>query len=332
MRIAIDAMGGDHAPEPIVRGAFDALRADEELSIVLVGDEQILEQHLPRDGALAGRWELDHTDQTVDMHDKPGLALRTKPRASVFRCWRLLADKSVDGMISAGNTGAVVAGGLMHRLFMENVRRPGIAAPLPTPDGWSLLLDVGANVCPKPEDLYQYAIMGDATARCMLGIDEPRIGLLNVGSESDKGNDFCRQVTALLGDGRFGDRFVGNVEGRDLCRGTVDVIVCDGFVGNVALKSCEGLADMMLREFHQEVVAKLNGERVAAQQALGRMAGRYNHREFGAAPLLGIDGVCLIAHGSSDARSIHNAIRSARRFADANCLMAGELAGELGVA
>src|SRR5579885_2509940 len=226
MLIALDAMGGDHAPGPIVAGAVQAVAADPDLRVVLVGDQAHVEPLLA--GADRSRLEIIHCTQAVGMDEKPVDALRKKPDNSISRCWQLLAQRKVDGIVSAGNTGAMVAGGLFLRLFLKNVRRPGIAAVLPGLRGPCVLLDVGANINPKPEHLFQYGVMGSILARYLLKRPKPTIALMNVGSEEQKGHDLVRDTHALFHASPFKEQFVGNVEGRDILKGAADVIITDG--------------------------------------------------------------------------------------------------------
>jgi glycerol-3-phosphate acyltransferase PlsX len=312
MRLALDAMGGDHAPGPIVAGAVQAVAADPELHVVLVGDRQQVEPLLA--AAPHERLEVYHAAQAVGMEESPVVALRRKPDNSITRCWQLLAQKKVDGIISAGNTGAMVAGGLMGRRFLPNVRRPGIAATLPTLSGLCVLMDVGANVNPKPEHLYQYGVMGEVFARHLLKKERPTIGLMNVGSEEAKGHDLAKETHALFNAGPLREQFVGNVEGRDLHDGAADVVVTDGFVGNVVLKTCEGTFAFTLKMAARELHGALSGEKGQGEQALRALAERYHYSAFGGAPLLGIDGVCLICHGSSKERAIKNALLAAASY------------------
>src|SRR5262245_31816905 len=217
MRIALDAMGGDHAPGPIVAGAVQAVQADPELSVVLVGDQARVEPLL--DGVDRARLELFHCTQVVGMDESPVVALRKKPDNSISRSWQLLAQRKVDGIVSAGNTGAMVAGGLFLKRFLKNVRRPGIAAVMPTLRGASVMLDVGANVSPKPEHLFQYGVMGAIFARHILQKQRPTIGLMNVGEEEQKGHGLAKDTHALFNASPLKEQFVGNIEGRDIHRG-----------------------------------------------------------------------------------------------------------------
>jgi phosphate acyltransferase len=308
MRIALDAMGGDFAPGPIVAGAVQAVAAAPELTVVLVGDQAQIEAELARLGNVRERLEFAHTSQVVDMGDSPVEALRKKPDNSITRCWRMMAEKKVDAIVSAGSTGAMVASGLMTRKFLPGVRRPGIAAVMPTAKGPCVILDVGANVSPKPLHLYQYGVMGSIFARHILKREKPTIGLMNVGEEEDKGHNLVRDTFALFQGSGWRDHFKGNVEGRDIHRGAVDVIVTDGFVGNVILKLSEGVLDFVVGLFKQEVIGALTSERERAGAALTALVGKYHYSSFGGAPLLGIDGICIICHGASDDRAIRNAL------------------------
>lgn len=315
MRIALDAMGGDNAPGININGALDALQANPDLSVVLVGDEGLLSAQADI-SAFPGRLSIRASEGFVGMEEKPTEALRKKPNSSIAVCWRMMAAKEADAVVSAGNTGAVVAAGLRTRLFLKGVKRPGIAVPLPTAKGKAVLMDVGANPAAKPEHLYQYGVMGEIYAREMLGIESPKIGLMNIGSEDGKGNDLYRETHAFLLESRIKNRYVGNVEGRGLYQGDADVLICEGFVGNVVLKVSEGMAEVMMNVIGHEVLASLNIERDAAAGALRSLGRRYQYRESGGAPLLGIDGICIIGHGSSDERAISNALRVACTFKD----------------
>jgi glycerol-3-phosphate acyltransferase PlsX len=317
MRIALDAMGGDHAPGPIVAGAVQAAGADPELRVVLVGDRNQVEPLLAGADAVRDRLEVFHCSQVVAMHESPVVGLRKKPDNSISRCWQLLAQGKVDGIVSAGNTGAMVAGGLFLRRFLKNVRRPGIAAVMPTSRGPCVILDVGANVSPKAEHLFQYGVMGSIFAKHILRRERPTVGLMNVGAEEQKGHDLAKETNALFNDSPLREQFVGNVEGRDIHRGAADVIVCDGFVGNIVLKTCEGVFEFIMKVASQEILGALDAERGKAVQAIQGLIGRYDYSATGGAPLLGIDGICIICHGSSGDRAIKNALGLAATYARA---------------
>src|SRR5947207_640711 len=222
MFIALDAMGGDYAPAPIVAGAVQAVAADPELRVRLVGDQARIDP-LIAGVAHGDRLPVFHCTQVVGMEESPVVALRKKPDNSISRCWQLLAQGKVEGIVSAGNTGAMVAGGLFLKRFLADVRRPGIAAVMPSLKGPCVLLDVGANINPKPEHLFQYGVMGSIFARHILQKNRPTIGLMNVGSEEQKGHDLAKETHALFNASTLREQFVGNVEGRDLHRGAADV-------------------------------------------------------------------------------------------------------------
>ena len=329
MRIALDAMGGDFAPGPIVQGAINAAQKDADMQVVLVGDQAQIEPLLASAGSVRDRLEIFHASQVVAMDDSAAMAFRKKPDNSISRCWQLMQQRKVEAIVGAGHTGAMVAGGFLLRLFLKGVRRPGIAALMPTAKGLSILLDVGANVHPKPEHLYQYGVMGSIYAQHILQRDKPKIGLLNVGSEEDKGNDLAKETQDLFRSSRLKDQFIGNIEGRDIHKGVCEVIVTDGFVGNVVLKVCEGVFDFVMKVVAKEVLGSLKTEIPLAQSALQGILKRYDYHELGGAPLLGVDGICIICHGSSKERAIENALNVATKHARAklNDLIVQELGG-----
>jgi glycerol-3-phosphate acyltransferase PlsX len=314
MQLALDAMGGDVFPGPIVAGAVRAVVADPELRVVLVGDQALIEPYLVSASAARDRLEILHCTQIVTMEESPVVALRKKPDSSISRCWQLLAERKVEAIVSAGNTGAMVAAGLRLRLFLKNVRRPGIAAVMPTLKGPCVLLDVGANVSPKPEHLFQCGVMGSIFAKHFLGKPSPTIGLMNVGSEEAKGHDLAKDTHALFKSSHLSGQFIGNVEGRDINKGTSDVIVTDGYVGNIILKVCEGVFEFVMKMAGQELLTSLNAEKHLGQQALQNLIKRYDYHEHGGAPLLGIDGICIICHGSSSDKAIANALAVAAKY------------------
>lgn len=314
MKVALDAMGGDDAPAPNVLGALSAVSESSDLEILLVGDRDQLNEQLDEHNAHHDRLTVVESDGVVGMEEKPTVALRQKPNCSIARCWQLMANKEVDSVVSAGNTGAVVAAGLRTRLFLKGVKRPGIAVTLPNLKGKSLLLDVGANPAARPEHLVQYAIMGKVYASEIMGIENPRIGLMNIGAEEGKGNELYQQTHQLLQSSAIKDHYIGNVEGRGVYQGEADVLICEGFVGNVILKVSEGMADYMLKTFAGAMLGALQAEREVGQKVMGDLVRKYRYQESGGAPLLGIDGSCIICHGSSDATSIHNALKMAQQL------------------
>ena len=311
MRIALDAMGGDDAPKINVEGTVTALQNQPDLEVLLVGEQSQLDPLIEATGYNGERLSVVPSTDFVGMHEKPMEALRRKPDCSIAVCWKQLAAGNADAVVSAGNTGGVVASGLRTRLFLKGIKRPGIAVVLPTLKGRAVLMDVGANPGAKPEHLAQYAVMGSIYAREFLGVDTPRVGLMNIGSEEGKGTELVRETHSLINSSTVREHYVGNVEGRDLYHGEVDVIICEGFVGNVVLKVSEGMASMMLRRLAHEICGVLDTEKAKAAEAFQKIGRAYEHNEVGGAPLLGIDGICLICHGSSDQRSIANALRGA---------------------
>lgn len=315
MRIALDAMGGDHAPEPIISGAVQAVQSVENLHVVLVGDQQQIEPFLEQSGGRPEQIELHHAAEVVLMEESPVQALRKKPDNSISWCWRLLKENKVEGIVSAGNTGAVVAGGLFSKRFLKNVDRPGIAAILPTMKGPCVMIDVGANVNPKAKNLFQYGVMGSIFARHMFQRERPTIGLMNVGSEEQKGHELARETHRLFNQSSARELFVGNIEGRDLMKGSTDVILCDGFVGNVVLKTCEGVFDFTVKLAANEVLSALDVEKDKGKAAFHKLVQRYEYSASGGAPLLGIDGICIICHGSSNDVAIKNALGVAAQHA-----------------
>ena len=326
MHIALDAMGGDYAPGPIVAGAVQAISQDGDLRVTLVGDEAQIQPLLDQFGR-SDRLGVFHCSQAIGMEESPTVGLRRKPDNSISRCWQLLAQARVDGIVSAGNTGAMVAGGLMSRRFLPGVERPAIATIMPTMRGPCLILDVGANIYPKASHLYQYGVMGLIYARHILKKDTPTIGLINVGSEDGKGPELHRLTAELFNKSPIKGSYKGNVEGRDIHRGTVDVVICDGFSGHVILKVCDGITEFILKVVAREISESLTVERDKAINTLTNLAQKYHYSEFGGAPLLGIDGICIVCHGSSDDRAIRNALAVAARHARAglNQLITKEL-------
>ncbi|HEY4597759.1 MAG TPA: phosphate acyltransferase PlsX [Thermoanaerobaculia bacterium] len=316
MPIAVDAMGGDFAPQSAVEGAFRAAREDGS-SILLVGDRARVEAELRRLGSPEGRIEIVHAEEVVGMDEPAITPIRKKRRSSLRICAELVQEGRAQAMVTAGNTGAAMIAAKMVIGTVSGVDRPALAAVLPNRQGRTVLLDVGANVDSKPVHLREFAVMGHFYAQEVIGTPSPRIGLLSIGEEEGKGTDLTREV--FKGLKTTGLNFVGNVEGGGLFDGSVDVIVCDGFVGNVVLKSAEGLAEFILRMLREEISASPRGKLgyQLAKPAFDRFRERTDYSEYGAAPLLGLNGGCFIGHGRSNARAIQNAIRRAVEFSNA---------------
>ncbi len=308
MKIAVDAMGGDHAPGEVVRGAVQAFR-EFGFPVVLVGREDRIREELRRAGEEG--LEVQHASEVVEMFDPPGVAFRKQKDSSLRVGLNLVADGKASSFVSAGNSGAVMAGALMVLRKIRGVDRPAITATIPTPTGPIVLIDAGANVGCRPDHLVQFGWMGEAYARKILGIPAPRVGIVSIGEEDTKGTDLTRDTAALFRKTTL--PFVGNLEGRDFFIGKADVFVCDGFVGNVVLKTMEGMATALV-DFLREEVLKSQMAKVGALLAGGairRVKTRLDYAEYGGAPLLGVKGGVVICHGSSDARAMKNAIRSA---------------------
>ncbi len=308
-------MGGDNAPHATLDGAARALARHEDLYLLLVGDEarmRPLLKHHGLTGKFQDRFELVHADSVVSMEDKPTSILRERKDSSIRIATQLVREGKAHGVVSMGNTGAAMVASVMVIGTLDGVDRPCLAAVLPNTQGKpTVLLDVGANVDSKPEHVAQFALMGAVYAEDVLGISRPRIGLLSVGEEDSKGNEATRAAAALL---RSTDvNFQGNAEGRDIWNGRFDVVACDGFVGNVVLKSSEALAEGVIHGLKESItstfVSKLGG--LLAKPAMRKFARKLDYAEYGGAPLLGIKGVSIIGHGRSDGRAVANGVRAA---------------------
>lgn len=313
MRLAIDAMGGDFAPREIVCGAVEGLEfLGPQDRCVLIGREAAIREQLPS-GFSDPRVTIEHADQVIEMDEVPVEALRSKKDSSIVRMAKMAADKQVDAVISAGNTGACVAACQLKMRTLGGVARPGIAVVLPSFSGPVVICDVGANVAPKPHHLVQYAQMASVYAEAILGVKNPRVGLLSIGSEEVKGNQLVKQTRELIRQDPSLN-FHGNVEGRELLSGVVDVAICDGFVGNVVIKLTEGLSEGLFKTIEKELAEEAAHLVAAYKPVVQRVWARHDYSEYGGAPLLGVDGVCIICHGSSDHRAIRNAVRVARDY------------------
>ncbi len=316
--IAVDAMGGDNAPRSEIEGAIEAVKA-YDIRVILVGREDLLRSELgKRNGASHLPIEIVHASERITMEDSAAKALRSKRDSSVRVASRLVRDGRAQGLVSAGNTGAVMATAKMVQGMVPRVDRPALASALPTMKGTpAVVMDVGANVDSSPKMLVQFAVMGEIYSRLVLRVERPRVGILSIGEEEHKGNELTRGATPLLKGLPL--EFIGNVEGRDVFTGSVDVIICDGFVGNVLLKVSEGLVDMirsMLQEALSASVPRKMGY-LLARPAFEEFKRRLDYSEAGGAPLLGVKGVCIICHGSSNTNAVKNAIRVAADYASA---------------
>ncbi len=310
MHIALDVMGGDHGPVELVSGALKAV--DElDVHVTLVGDEQLIREQLRGAGGKSSRIHVCPTTEIIKMHESPFEAVRKKKDASIVVAFRLLKEKKVDAVVSAGNSGATMASAIKMLGRLKGVSRPGIASVFPTLKKPSVMMDVGANVDCRPLHLFEFGVMASAFSTVLCNIARPRIGLLSIGEEGTKGNTLVKTAHELFQESSL--NFVGNVEGRDIFQGDVDVIVCDGFVGNACLKVSEGLGEaiqqMLKSEIEKSFLAKVGYS--LAKNAFGNFKKRVDYAEYGGAPLLGLNGIGIVCHGRSNTLAIKNAIKVA---------------------
>ena len=320
MRIAVDAMGGDFAPRTIVEGSIRAVKARPDIdTLYLVGNQDAIQAEIDRCGGNPGRIEIRHASEVIDMGESPAVAIRRKKDASISRAVDLVKNGEADAVFAAGSTGAAVAASTLKMRTLEGVRRPGIAVAMPTTAGKPvLLIDGGATTDCTPEILLHFAIMGSAYSKLILGRENPTVGLMSVGTEEAKGNALSKETFELLEGTPL--NFIGNVEGHDIFTGKVDVIVCDGFTGNVILKTSESLAHAMSPWIKQEVMR--NPVRILGalllRGAFKSIKKRTSNKTYGGAPLLGVNGICIIGHGNSDAEAAQNGILHACNAVQAN--------------
>jgi glycerol-3-phosphate acyltransferase PlsX len=312
--VALDAMGGDHAPAVTVQGAIEAVR-QFGLQVLLVGREPVLRRQLARFGGAPRGLQVVDAPEVVAMDDPPTAPIRAKRNSSMAEAARLVRDGVASAFVTAGNSGAAMVAAKLVIGTISGVERPALAVPVPGLERQTLVLDVGANVDCKPHHLEQFAVMGHFYSQAVLGVEHPRIGLLSIGEEEGKGDRATVEAYRLLSD--LGLNFVGNVEGRDVYSGTVDVVVCDGFVGNVVLKVSEGLGEMIYallrREARRSPTSAIG--LLLAKGALTALKRKADYAEYGGAPLLGVRGACLVGHGRSNPKAIKNALRFARSYA-----------------
>src|SRR6266478_5696516 len=312
MKIALDAMGGDFGPPNLVAGAVMALRDYKQITkLYLVGDSAKIESELRKHQCNDSRIDIVHATQVVEMSDRAWTAVRRKKDSSISRAVDVVKRGDADAVVSAGHTGAAVAASMIKLRTLEGVDRPGIAAVLPTEFNVFVLIDAGANIDARPEQLLQYAFMGTVYSRHVLGYKNPTVGLVSLGEEDVKGNEMTKEVFKMLKKSSL--NFVGNIEGRHLFEDPVEVVVCDGFVGNVILKTCESISVAIFTWLKHELT-RTPMRRVGAllaRDAFNTIRGKTNYEEYGGSPLLGVNGICIIAHGSSTPLAIKNALRVA---------------------
>ncbi len=317
MRAAVDVMGGDRAPEEILKGCWQAApMLDGDDLILLVGDEKVIAESLERAEIPPDKrkhYQPVATTQVIEMDESPVDAVRTKKDSSISVMCKLVKEGDADVAISAGNTGACVAAAQLYMRTLPGVTRPGISVILPTFHGPVAICDVGANIAPQPKHLQQYAIMAAAYSHDVCGIENPRVGLLSIGEEDAKGTTTVKEARKLMRD-EPQINFVGNVEGRDLFKGVVDVVVCDGFVGNIILKFTEGIAEGMFQTILAELQAIAPEMLDQFKPVMKKIYSNHDWQEYGGAPLLGVGGYCIICHGRSEARAVKNAIRVGKQL------------------
>lgn len=315
IKIAVDGMGSDNSPESEVQGAIEAAR-DYDVHVILVGKESVLRPLVNQRSLGSLPIEVRHASQVIAMDESPAAALRKKKDSSIRVAADLVREGFASGLVSAGNTGAVMAISKLVLGAVPGVDRPALAAVLPTLKGHAVMLDVGANVACKPHHLVQFAVMGHLFSKIIVKIPSPRVGLMSVGEEESKGNDLTKEVHKTLKGTTL--NFIGNIEGGDIYNGRADVIVCDGFTGNVALKTSEGLVEAVLKLLKDELSSNFQAKvgAILSRQSLRRLKKRLDYSEYGGAPLIGLRGVSIICHGRSSSNAVKNAIRVAKEFAE----------------
>ncbi len=314
MKIVLDAMGGDHAPLVNIEGAVETVRDADGIEVVLVGDESAIRKELKGRKYPSGSITVVHASQVVEMNESPTTAIRRKRDSSIRVGLGLVKKGEADAFVSAGHSGVVMGTSLLLLGMSKGVDRPAIATLMPTLRDTFVLLDVGANVDCKPENLKQFALMGNIYCSLILGREKPKVGLLSIGEEDIKGNELTKEAFKLIK--QTGIRFIGNIEGKDIFTGMADVVVCDGFTGNIALKISEGLAEVILKMLKHEIANVAAGRLgyLMLKPAIRNFKKRTDYDEYGGAPLLGINGTSIISHGRSSAKAIRNALRVADDF------------------
>ena len=318
MRIAVDGMGGDNAPDEVVKGCLEALDRSDKIEIALAGQRELIEdivrQQTGREPeSFAPRLNICHAEQVVTMHDKSSTALRRKKDNSITKCVELVKEGAADAIITAGNTGAAVSIASHELGMLKCVKRPGLAAPVPSKGGCCTVIDLGANIVCKAQHLFQYGIMASAYSEQVLGVKRPRVGLLNIGKEDSKGNSLIKDTNKLLQKADL--NYVGYVEGNEMFLGGCDVAICEGFLGNALLKSIEGFSQNIIHSLLDELRAMGIAGEDKMEAVLNDIKERTDWSAYGGVPLLGVDGVLIIAHGKSNAVAIANSISLAVQFA-----------------
>lgn len=316
MRVALDAMGGDHAPSVNIEGAIETIREREDIEVILVGDESLVKKELKKKRYIPDRISLEHASQVVEMHESLSAAIRKKKDSSIKIGIELVKSGKADAFVSAGHSGVTMATSLLLLGKSKGVDRPAIATLMPTIRDTFIMLDVGATVDCSPENLLQFALMGNTYCKLILGRTDPKIALLSIGEEDTKGNELTKKAFKLIKNSRL--NFIGNIEGKDVFTGKADVVVCDGFIGNIALKISEGLAETIMKMLKREITSDSAGRigYLLMKPAIKSFKKKTDYDEYGGAPLLGINAASIISHGRSTAKAIKNAIIVASNYAD----------------
>lgn len=316
MRVALDAMGGDHAPSVNIEGAIETIREHEDIEVILVGDESLVKKELKKKRYIPDRISLEHASQVVEMHESLSAAIRKKKDSSIKIGIELVKSGKADAFVSAGHSGVTMATSLLLLGKSKGVDRPAIATLMPTIRDTFIMLDVGATVDCSPENLLQFALMGNTYCKLILGRTDPKIALLSIGEEDTKGNELTKKAFKLIKNSRL--NFIGNIEGKDVFTGKADVVVCDGFIGNIALKISEGLAETIMKMLKREITSDSAGRigYLLMKPAIKSFKKKTDYDEYGGAPLLGINAASIISHGRSTAKAIKNAIIVASNYAD----------------
>ena len=317
MRIAIDGMGGDNAPQAVINGVIQALNEYNDLEFYITGPEEVIKEQLAKEGYNGDKINIVDAKEVISTNEHPVMAIRKKKDSSLCKALNLVKEGTCDAVISAGSTGAFLAGCTFIVGRIKGIKRPALAPVMPGKNGSFIIVDAGANVDSKPEYLVQFAHMGKEYYKGVLNGENPSVGLVNIGEEAEKGNDLTKETFKLLSEEKL--NFIGNIEPRDITKGDVNVIVCDGFAGNTILKMYEGTASTIMKVIKEEVMASGIVSKIGAvllKPVFNNIAKRFDYKEYGGAPFLGVDGICIKAHGSSDARAFKSAIKQAKMFYD----------------
>ena len=319
MKIAVDAMGGDNAPKAVVEGCIEAV-LEYGVEVYLVGLKQEIEKYIKKENIESNKIHIIEASEIINNEESPVNAIKRKKDSSMVIGLKLVRENTCDAFLSAGSTGAFLAGSLLKVGRIKGIDRPALAPVIPTTKGGCMLIDAGANVDCKPKNILQFALMGSIYMEKVMGISSPRVGLLSVGSEEGKGNELTKQSYELLKNCNV--NFIGNIEARDISNGICDVCVCDGFVGNVVLKNTEGLASALMSMIKEEITKTTLSKfgALLLKNSFKGLKKRFDYKEYGGAPFLGIDGIMIKAHGSSDKKAIKNAIRQAKLLYDNQCI------------